>query len=98
MVIIFGALIAIIFFMFWQTIYIVLTSYTSHAKTSSNLLIGNIWFVLLLVMNITIILFIYLFYYYKSNEKGIKGLIGEPGFSGYQGEQCYIKDNCINRQ
>lgn len=41
-------------------------------------------------------LFIYLFYYYKSTEKGMKGLDGPAGFNGYQGEQCYIKNNCIN--
>jgi hypothetical protein len=96
MLIVFAALVGIIIFMFWQTIYIVISSYASHSKTSSKLLVGNIWFILLLVMNIIIILFIYLFYYYKSTEKGIKGLNGERGFNGYQGEPCTIKNDCTN--
>jgi hypothetical protein len=95
MLIIFAAVIAIIFFMFGQTIYIVLKS-SLQSKLSGNSFVGNIWFILLSIINIIIIIFIYVFYYYKTNEKGMQGLKGPDGFPGYQGETCYIKNNCIN--
>ena len=98
MLIIFGAIIGIIFLMFWQTIFIVLTSYKSNATKSSNSFVGNIWFILLLIINIIIIIFIYVFYKYKSSEKGMNGIDGQPGFNGNSGDPCYIKDNCVNKK
>lgn len=96
MLIIFGALIAIICFMFGQTLYLILSS-AAKSKNAANSFVGNIWFGLLLIINIIIMIFIYVFYYYKSNEKGMKGFKGDNGFPGYQGEASYIKTNCINQ-
>ena len=96
MFIILVSVIAIIFILFWQTIFSVVSSYGSNATKSSQSFIGNIWFISLLVINITIVIFILVFYYYKSNEKGKNGLDGNKGFKGQSGEPCYMKNNCVN--
>ena len=97
MYIIFAALIVIVFIFFWQTIYNIFTLTMSNAAKSSSSIIGNLWFVCLFIINLSIISFIYIFYYYKSTELGNIGLTGEKCYDGKSGEPCYIKSpNCIN--
>ena len=95
MFLIFAALIAIIFLLFWQTIYTILSSYASNVNNSSKTMVGNLWFISLLIINLSIMIFIYLFYYYKSTTKGKLGLDGQKGFEGENGDPCFIKNNCI---
>jgi len=54
------------------------------------LLIGNLWFIGLLIINITIIIFMYTFYKYKSLTEGKIGPSGDKGFAGYDGNDCTI--------
>ena len=91
MYIIIATLIIIIFIFFGQSIYNIISNIS---KTS---IIGNLWFICLFIINLTIVIFIYIFYYYKSTTQGQKGLDGQKGYDGKQGEPCYIKStNCIN--
>jgi hypothetical protein len=99
MYIIFAAIIVIVFIFFWQTIYNIFTLTTTNASKSSSSLIGNLWFVCLFIINLSIISFIYIFYYYKSTTPGQIGLAGQKGYDGKTGEPCYIKSpNCINNE
>ena len=64
--------------------------------TSNNTQIGNIWFISLLIINITIILFLYLYNNYITNQVGLKGNPGSAGFIGGNGDVCIITDpKCI---
>ncbi len=92
MYVILASLFAIIFLFFWQTIYTVLSSYTSTAKKHSNIFIGNMWYVVLLIINALICIFIYLYYNYKAGSPGKAGIDGNKGFPGENGDICYIKD------
>ncbi len=56
--------------------------------------IGNIWFIALLVINLTIILFIYLFYKNKISDIGRLGIDGPQGLPGEEGDMCMIKSQC----
>jgi len=83
--------------LFWQTIYTIITAYTSKAlNISKNMYIGNVWFVSLLIINIVIIFFIYLFYKYKISDIGKVGVDGPQGLPGEEGELCMIKSSCNN--
>ena len=86
-------IIVLIFVCFWHNLYLILNTYISNAMKSSNSIIGNIWFISLLIINISIVIFIYMFYYYKSMEKGDSGNEGNKGFDGQPGEPCSIKSN-----
>jgi hypothetical protein len=86
MYIIFGTIIILVLFLFGSTLYNMLTNYTSQSSSKT----GNIWFSSLLIVNITLIIFIYSFYYYKSTIVGKDGISGERGFSGKFGENCII--------
>jgi len=93
MYIIIASFLIVIFIFFWQTIYTVISSYASNSLKSSNSIIGNMWFICLLIINLCLIIFIYGFYYYKVNTPGNTGNYGDKGFDGERGEPCYIKDS-----
>ena len=87
-------LLVCVFVLFWQTIYTIVKAYSDKALNSSNMYIGNIWFICLLIINITIIFFIYLFYKYKILNIGREGIDGPKGLQGEDGELCMIKSQC----
>ena len=80
--------------LFWQSLYTMVKAYKSNSLNSKNMYIGNIWFNSLLIINITIIFFIYLFYKYKISNIGRLGIDGPPGLRGEDGELCMIKTKC----
>ena len=82
--------------LFWETIFTLIKAYKSNALNSKNLYIGNIWFISLLLINIAIIFFIYLFYKYKISSIGRLGIDGPRGFPGEDGDECMIKSQCKN--
>ena len=96
MYIIIVSLLIIIFILFWQTIYTVISAYASNSIKSSNSMIGNMWFICLFIINLSLILFIYFYYDYKLKTPGDIGNFGDKGFDGELGEPCYIKDNSCN--
>jgi hypothetical protein len=80
--------------LFWQTVYTIIKAYTSNSLNTKNMYIGNIWFFCLLIINITIILFIYLFYKYKKSNIGRLGIDGPKGLPGEDGDLCMINPPC----
>ena len=87
-------LIVCVFVLFWQTFYTIIKAYTSNALNSKNMYIGNVWFFSLLIINLTIIFFIYLFYKYKISDIGRLGIDGPQGFPGEEGDMCMFKQQC----
>ena len=63
-------------------------SYASNPNPSAK--IGNMWFISLLLINVTLIIFLYAFYSYKLSVVGILGNTGDKGFTGKSGENCII--------
>ena len=61
---------------------------------------GNIWFIALLIINITIITFLYMFFNYKLQTVGKQGSTGNKGNTGLQGDECIITfpntNNCMS--
>ena len=55
---------------------------------------GFIWFITLVIINIVLLIFIYLFTYLKTNESGPVGAGGLKGFPGQEGDGCKIKPEC----
>jgi hypothetical protein len=55
---------------------------------------GFIWFITLVIINIVLLIFIYLFTYLKTNEPGPVGVGGLKGFPGQEGDGCKIKPEC----
>lgn len=55
--------------------------------------LGNPWFYGLLIINIIILTFVYVFYQYKSEIGGIgeTGPLGYPGRKGYEGSNYYLR-------
>lgn len=86
--IIIAALFIIIAALFSSTIFTVI-SFIS-VGVNNNFSIGTKWFLGLLIINITLIIFTYTFYYYKLNYEGIKGLTGQKGFDGQSGDGCVM--------
>lgn len=76
---------------FWNTIYTML-KYLATGKSTNAI----IWFVSLLILNIIILVFILVFYYYKSNTPGKDGMAGDTGFPGYDGDGGIINMTCNN--
>lgn len=89
MYIVFICVLVILVIIFWDTINIMLKT-----MANSNLENGYLWFFCLLAMNITIILFIVGFYYYKANQVGNNGATGSIGYPGIDGDVCDIKISC----
>ena len=44
-------LLVCVFVLFWQTIYTIVKAYSDKALNASNMYIGNIWFICLLIIN-----------------------------------------------
>ena len=91
-------LIVLTFIFFWQTIYIVISTYYSNATKSQKSIVGNLWFICLLIINLSLVIFIYVFYYYTSIEPGKNGLDGDKGYKGLDGEPCFMKDENCNKK
>jgi hypothetical protein len=87
-------LLVCVFVLFWQSVYTIIKAYTSNSLNSKNMYIGNIWFFSLVIVNLTIILFIYLFYRHKISNEGRVGIDGPPGLAGEDGELCMFKSQC----
>jgi hypothetical protein len=80
---------------FFSTIFTVISSITSNFNSKSSA--GGIWFIALLIINVTLITFTCAFYYYTLDSEGIKGTAGHKGINGQQGDECSISllDNRI---
>lgn len=87
-------LLVCVFVLFWQSVYTIIKAYTSNSLNSKNMYIGNIWFFSLVVVNLTIILFIYLFYKHKTSTIGRLGIDGPQGLAGEDGDLCMFKSQC----
>ena len=94
MYLIFSTVLIIVIFFFGNTIISLIKSYSTN--TNSNIKFCSFWFISLLIINIILIVFIYAFYYYKIDTIGQKGLTGNKGFAGLDGEECIITDSCNN--
>lgn len=94
MFIFYVTLLCCVIVLFWQTVYTVIKAYTSNSLNSKNMYIGNVWFICLLLINLAIILFIYLFYKHKITNTGRLGIDGPRGFPGEDGEIGIIKSEC----
>jgi hypothetical protein len=93
MYLIFATVLILIIFFFGSTIMSMIKTYTTNPNPK--FLLGNLWFIGLLIINITIIIFIYAFYKYKSSIEGKIGPSGDKGFKGYDGDACKITiPNC----
>lgn len=88
MYIIFATVILVIIVMFGSTMVKLITSNVSNSPPTVKL--GNLWFAVLLIINISVIIFIYVFYYYKSGTVGKLGPTGNRGFDGKDGQPCII--------
>ncbi len=81
----------LLFFLFGSTIIKLFSSYLSNDYQK-----GNIWFISLLIINITIILFLYFYNNYITTQVGLKGNPGDAGNKGNDGDVCIIADpKCI---
>jgi hypothetical protein len=87
MYILITTIIVLISYLFGSTIFKIFTSYSSN-----DLQTGNIWFVSLLIINITVIIFLYLYTNYIPNQIGLKGNPGYAGYKGKDGNDCIITD------
>ena len=91
MYIIFASIIIMIIILFGSSILSMIISNVSNS--TPNVKMGNIWFGILLIINISVVIFIYVFYYYKTSNIGKIGPTGDKGFEGIKGETCMIS-NC----
>jgi hypothetical protein len=80
-------ILVLISYLFGSTIFKLFTSYSSNEYQK-----GNIWFISLLIINITVIIFLFVYTNYISNQIGSKGIPGSAGTSGCDGDDCIIKD------
>jgi len=94
MYLIFGTFFILIIVYFLNTILSTIKLYMSNPNPKFE--IGNMWFVSLIIINLSLILFTCIFYYYKSQNNGISGPTGEKGNKGYDGDSCVITNPNIN--
>jgi len=87
MYVLIGTVLGLIIFLFGSTIVKLFTSYSTNDYQK-----GNIWFMSLLIINIILIIFLYMYNYYISNQVGKKGNDGPPGNIGSDGGGCCITD------
>ena len=95
MYLIFATVIVLVIVLFGSSILSMVKNYTTTSTPVFK--IGNIWFITLFLINFTIILFVYGFYYYKSTLVGDLGPTGDKGSPGYSGNNCIIsskKNQC----
>jgi len=88
MYIIFATVIVLSIVLFGSSVLSIIKTYVSSSTSSFK--IGNMWFSSLFIINFSLILFIYAFYYYKSTSVGNLGPTGDKGFPGYSGDTCII--------
>ena len=88
MYIILGTVIVIVIVIFWKSVYSLFSSHSIGIIPTTQT--GIIWFIALLIINITFVIFIYVFYYYKSSSIGKAGNQGEKGVPGLSGDGCII--------
>jgi len=81
--------IGLIIVLFGSTVFKVITS---NSTIQNNNRIGNIWFICLLLLNIFVIIFLYVYTNLKINQVGNKGKSGNPGIPGEDGEPCAFPD------
>jgi heme/copper-type cytochrome/quinol oxidase subunit 2 len=91
MYIIFASIVIMIIILFGSGIVSMIKSNVSNS--TPNVKMGNMWFAILLIINISVVIFIYVFYYYKTSKIGKIGPTGDKGFEGVKGETCMIP-NC----
>ena len=87
MYILIATILGLTIFLFGSTIVKLFTSYTTNDYQK-----GNIWFMSLLIINIIVIIFLYMYNYYISNQIGKKGNDGPSGNKGIEGTPCYFDD------
>jgi hypothetical protein len=93
MYLLFATVIVLMIVLFGSTIFSMIKTYTINSNPK--FILGNLWFIGLLIINVLIIIFLYSFYYYKSNVVGKDGPSGDKGFNGYDGNECIIPiPNC----
>lgn len=95
MYIIFATVVVLSIVLFGSSVLSMVKTYTTSSTPSFK--IGNMWFISLFIVNFSLILFIYAFYYYKSATVGKLGPTGDKGFPGYSGNNCIISspnDSC----
>ena len=90
MYIIYATVLILMIVLFSSTIMAMIKTYTNPVNTTTKSIVGSVWFVGLLILNILVITFIYSFYYYKSTTAGKQGNTGSTGFSGLSGDACII--------
>ena len=88
MYIILGTLIVLIIYLFGTAIYSIFNTYSTTGNPSFRK--GNLWFIILLIINIATILFLYLYYNYKLQTVGKQGSTGNKGNTGLHGDECII--------
>ena len=88
MYVIFGTIIVLVIVFFGSSIFSMIKTYATNPNPTVK--IGNMWFISLLLINITLVIFIYSFYYYKSTSVGSLGKTGDKGFTGKSGKECII--------
>jgi hypothetical protein len=96
MFLILGTIIIMIIIFFWHNIAIMISS-VNNTGQSSKINQGYIWFIGLLILNITILIFIIGFYYYKSGQTGKPGIDGDRGFPGQSGETAFADIPCYQQ-
>jgi hypothetical protein len=74
---------------FWDSIKMMINNVLATKMDN-----GMIWFITLVIINIVLLIFIYIFTYLKTNEPGPVGVGGLKGFPGQEGDGCKIKPEC----
>jgi hypothetical protein len=74
---------------FWDSIKMMINNVVATKMDN-----GMTWFITLVIINIVLLIFIYIFTNQKINEPGPVGLGGLKGFPGQEGDGCKIKPEC----
>lgn len=90
-----SVIIILIIVFFGHTLVNLLSSINTVGQ-SSKLNSGYLWFISLLILNVTILAFIIGFYYYKINTPGKSGISGEFGIPGESGDDGFATVSCVH--